>query len=317
VLNLEAAIRLGGEAPAVAFCLAVRRSRTDQEVTQFTDSAAAIAGFRRIMAADPTLAPVCWHWIGVNHLNDGRPAEATAAFREAVRLNPDLGPSHLKLADIVAKGGDPTAAVAALRQARRFLPNDADAYRKHGQKLESLKDYEGAAASFQRAVELQPNVSSHYDSWSIALARDGRPARALVVVRKAMADNPDWAETPTKVVRYNAACFAALCGTGRGRDCPPAAERPRLRAEALNWLTADLAQFEKAFAAKPNNSRANVHRKITHWLDDPDFWLVRHPLALGLLPQEEAAGWRKLWADVQRLRDRTAPEVAPPPRPAP
>jgi hypothetical protein len=40
---------------------------------------------------------------------------------------------------------------------------------------------------------------------------------------------------------------------------------------------------------------------LAHWTKDPDLAGVRDPAALVALPEQERAGWRALWAEVDRL----------------
>jgi hypothetical protein len=93
------------------------------------------------------------------------------------------------------------------------------------------------------------------------------------------------------------------CADGKGAEPTPAAERPALRKQALDQLRADLAAIRKLPAA----DRAFAHEILDHRLVDEDFVSVRDPRALERLPPAEREAWRKLWADVRELRDRTAP----------
>src|SRR5262249_29178558 len=112
-------------------------------------------------------------------------------------------------------------------------------------------------------------------------------------------------------IRYNAACFACLAATGKGKDAPPPAERPALRQQALDWLAADLAAWRERVAADPAKYRAIVHGKLVLWLTDTDPASVREPMELEHLTADERADWVKLWAEVRNLRDATAPAAAP------
>jgi hypothetical protein len=115
--------------------------------------------------------------------------------------------------------------------------------------------------------------------------------------------NSAWAEDPRNFLRYTAASAAMHCADGKGAD-PPAANRPALRTQALDLLTADLAAVRKLPAA----DRAFAHEILGHrLLVDPDFASVRDPKALDRLPPAERDAWGKLWADARELRDRTAP----------
>src|SRR5207245_1323426 len=103
---------------------------------------------------------------------------------------------------------------------------------------------------------------------------------------------------------------ATLCADGKEANALPPAERPALRRQALDFLTADLAATAKLAAA----DREFVHKRIQHWLVDTDLASVRDPKTVALLPPEERDAWQKLWANVRALRDRTAPPtvVTPP-----
>jgi hypothetical protein len=77
--------------------------------------------------------------------------------------------------------------------------------------------------------------------------------------------------------------------------------RPGLRKEALDWLNADLDAWRKQLTANPKSRLAQ--QKMQHWLTDADLASVRD---LENLPAAEREGWKKLWAEVRRLRDATA-----------
>jgi serine/threonine-protein kinase len=94
------------------------------------------------------------------------------------------------------------------------------------------------------------------------------------------------------------------------------AERPALRRQALDWLTADLAAWQERAATDPAKPRTAVHGRMANWLTDPDLASVREPAGLENLPADERAGWVKFWAEVRQLRDATAPPGVAPPRPA-
>ncbi len=53
--------------------------------------------------------------------------------------------------------------------------------------------------------------------------------------------------------RYNAACAAALAGSGQGKDNPPldAPSKARWRRQAIDWLKADLAAWSKMLEKGP------------------------------------------------------------------
>ena len=140
-------------------------------------------------------------------------------------------------------------------------------------------------------------------------------AAAARLSREAIAAKPDLAAT---VLRYNAACAAALAGCGAGEDAAKLtdAERAGLRRQALDWLRADLDAWRGLLDKEPTKARPTVAQTMRHWLRDPDFNGVRGPDALARLPEAERAGWRTLWADVAatlaRAEEKRTPEQKKP-----
>jgi hypothetical protein len=112
--------------------------------------------------------------------------------------------------------------------------------------------------------------------------------------------------------RYNAACAAVLAGTGQGKDNPPlnAAAKGRWRAQALEWLKADLAAGSKVLEKATLQARQSVSRTLRHWQVDPDLAGVRDQDALKSLPDAEQKGWRTLWAEVDSLLAKASAAAA-------
>src|SRR5262249_33973654 len=101
--------------------------------------------------------------------------------------------------------------------------------------------------------------------------------------------------------RYNAACAAALAAPGQGKgDLPSdAAAKQKLRAQALDWLNAELAAWT-AFLDKNPQARPLIVQTMQHWKADTDLIGVRDPKALQVLPEAERGAWRAFWAEVDR-----------------
>ena len=169
------------------------------------------------------------------------------------------------------------------------------------------------------------------------LVLDGHPPESIMLP----APGP-----PEASSYYLAACAAALAGTGQGLDAPPPGERPGPRKHALEWLNASLDAWKKEAAAlpvpgastaglmgspfgqgpllaisalaagstnAPADNRGIIHEGMNHWLSDADLAGVRDDQWLAKLAAEEREQWRKLWREVQSLRDRTAPRKTMPP----
>jgi serine/threonine-protein kinase len=140
-------------------------------------------------------------------------------------------------------------------------------------------------------------------------------AMAARLFAAAFVESPTYADPPA-LHRYNAARAAALAGCGQGKDVANLdyTERIRLRKQALEWLTADLAA--RAKLAELPAERRNARQTIQHWQEDTDLAGVRGD-AIAKLPKAEQAGWQKLWADVAALEKRCEEPPTPksPPKP--
>ena len=80
-------------------------------------------------------------------------------------------------------------------------------------------------------------------------------------------------------------------------------KRPTLRKQAFDFLTAELASLRQ-LADKDNKF---VHERMQHWLKDDDLKSVRETKSLDTLPPQERDAWKKLWGEVRKLLDETAP----------
>jgi tetratricopeptide (TPR) repeat protein len=102
---------------------------------------------------------------------------------------------------------------------------------------------------------------------------------------------------------YDAAHAAILAADGKGKDDPPpgAQAKARLRAQALDWLKADLAVWAKVLASGSARDRMALIRTLVRWKIETDLVCIRDPAARKKLPAEEQKAWRTLWAGVDAL----------------
>jgi hypothetical protein len=106
--------------------------------------------------------------------------------------------------------------------------------------------------------------------------------------------------------RYQAACAAALAGSGQGQDASQldSQERARLRRQALAWLQADIARWTKILDTGIPQARPTVQEKLLQWQHNPDLAGIRDAAWIVNLPDEELRACRKLWAEVEALLRR-------------
>jgi serine/threonine protein kinase len=235
--------------------------------------------------------------------------QAVAAYRKTITMSPFYaGIANLWMGEALLKMRDWDGAIPSLREAIRLLPERrSEEYlpQTHANLYVALQGagrHAEAAAALREATRLHPNDPRWSTRLSVGLAHVGRPAEGLQVTLAALR-NSAWAEDPRNYLRYDAACVAMNCADGKGDEPTPATERPALRKQALDLLTADLAAIRKLPAA----DREFAHESLAHRLIDEDFDSVRDPKALQRLPPAEREAWSKLWAEVRELRDRTTP----------
>ncbi len=130
--------------------------------------------------------------------------------------------------------------------------------------------------------------------------------------------SPDLAESRQPQHRYNAACAAALAAAGQGKDepAPDAAARTKLRQQAREWLTSELATWAGYVESGPPQAKAFIAQTLQHWKQDSDLTGIRDPAALAGLPEPERATWRELWSNVDALLAKArgaASDSRPPP----
>jgi hypothetical protein len=164
---------------------------------------------------------------------------------------------------------------------------------------------------------LRGNKSPADANESIELARlcvfKGLPAAASRFYGDAFTAAPDLAHDLRRGHRYNAACAAALAGSGRGQDAGQLSEPQRAawRRQARDWLRADLAAWIQLLAKDPDKARAKVRQKMQHWLTDSDFAGLRGTEALAKLPEPERVAWKALWAQVGETLARATKQSTP------
>ena len=95
--------------------------------------------------------------------------------------------------------------------------------------------------------------------------------------------------------RYNAACDAAMAGSGQGKDDPPLDDekKARWRQQAIDWLKADLTAWSKILESGPPQARQSISRTIQHWKARPDLAGLRDASALAKLPEDEQKACRR------------------------
>jgi tetratricopeptide (TPR) repeat protein len=243
-------------------------------------------------------------------------------------------------------GGDLAGAERWYRQAAMTDPKLSMAHHLLGETLKAKGDLAGAEAEYRAVIALDPDHQA--DRENLALVRrmaallprlddvlGGRtspstPAEAVefatlcrqpfrdqhaAAVRlfdRAFADEPKLADDLANANRYDAACSAALAGSGLGADAPidPTA-RAALRGQALAWLRERLAVKARQAASDNPADRQMAAGGLGGWLDEGVLVTVRPGSAAFDLPADERAGWESFWDDVRATLDAARKPVPP------
>jgi tetratricopeptide (TPR) repeat protein len=308
-----------------------------QNALQLEDVDGALVLFIQALQLEPTnprvrlgLGSALWQAGDLDH--------AVEEYREAVRMDPRNVVARTWLGNALRCKGDVGGARTQYQEAVRLFPNYWGVHTELGDCLERAGDLDGAIQQFGEAVQLNPNN----DGTARLLARARRlrellPRMADVLAGKqkprnpkegcefayflsrpfqsyyaaatrlskgAFAADPNLAEDLRAGHRYNAACYAALAGCGRGKDTPQHDDlaRASLRRQALNWLQADLELLRREASSADANQCRHAATTLASWLNDWDLAGVRPRTQQITMPAEELAAWNALWTDLKATR---------------
>jgi tetratricopeptide (TPR) repeat protein len=284
----------------------------------------AVASYRKALALDPNLPGVhalldlalrqaarAHYNLGVALHDKGQVDEAIACFREATELDPKFADGHAWLGQALLGRGRYAEARAALARALELV-SETDPHRAAmSQLLQTCQRLGKLQGRFPRLLEGEDKAASAQESLDVALMcqHQRRNAAAARFAAAAFAADTKLADDLEAAHRYNAACYAALAAAGEGKDATKLddKERGRLRKQALDWLRADLAGYQKRGESSQSADLSFVLRRLRHWQRDADLAGLRDKAALAKLPAAERAACAKLWADVTALLKRAKP----------
>jgi tetratricopeptide (TPR) repeat protein/serine/threonine protein kinase len=263
----------------------------------------AIAAYQKAIDCDPKYAKAHYN-LGVALLDQKRLPEAIAANQKAIECDRNYAEAHCNLAQALRLQGDFAAALKSLQlghelgSARPGWPYPSAAWVKECQRLLALDQ--------RLAAVLQGKAAGAAELLALAefcLVYKKHSGDAVTLYARAFAAQPTLAENLTAQHRYDAACAAALAGTGHdasGAKLTPEAQA-QLRQQARTWLQADLDRHARQLKGGKADAVLRVESRFTHWHTDPDLAGVRDAKALAGLPPAEAETWQTLWADVAGL----------------
>jgi tetratricopeptide (TPR) repeat protein len=235
----------------------------------------------------------------------GRLEEAIGEFREAISIKPDYAEAHCNLGNALLQRGEFYQALKALRHGHELgSKNPGWPYptAQWVRESERLVELDGKLPSILEGKTTPASPAERVELAGLcALKRLNRAAANFY--KEALAAEPKLADDLGAAHRYYAACAAALavCGQGKGAGELSEMERVQLRRQALTWLRADLAAWQKLLEKERDKAASAVRQTVAHWQQDDDLACFRGPGALASLPEAERQEWQKLWNDVEAL----------------
>lgn len=133
-------------------------------------------------------------------LEESNATQAIARFEESVRLDPNLGRSHLGLGLAIASQGNLPLGIEYLRNAVALMPGNPASWHALAWLQLMSKDIDGASSSFEHAVQANHNFGESHGGRAIIAALRGQQQQAREHIRVARAlgqtsVNADMAET--------------------------------------------------------------------------------------------------------------------------
>ena len=152
----------------------------------------AVDAYRQALKLKPDLA-TAYHGLGSVYVNMGRNAEALEHLRAATRLDPENPLAHLNLGINLANLRRGDEAMLEFNEAKRLRPQDARVYNEIGNALHNVYGrFEEALEAYKEARRLNPNVPAVHHNIGLMLMRLGKGAEAIAPFEQALRLNPSY-----------------------------------------------------------------------------------------------------------------------------
>jgi tetratricopeptide (TPR) repeat protein len=276
----------------------------------------AIASFRRATQLDPNYANAYFN-LGVALQRKGQFDGCIASFEKAISINPQFARAYVALGIVLRRQGRFAESLAVLQRGRERVTRQPDLSAVPAKLIRQAESIAPVAAKFPAFLrgEYQPaNARDRLLLLYVCHTKKHYRAAAGLAATVFAAD-PAVAADLRSQHRYEAACSAALAAAGRGEDAAAldGAAKAKLRAQALDWLRADLADRAKLLDAGSRDVRPLVVEALRQWQSQPDLAGLRDTAALAKLPADERKAFTQLWADVAAVAKRAEEKAGPEP----
>ncbi len=240
--------------------------------------------------------------------DEARLKEAIDHYRQAVRLEPQIGVFHGALGQALLAEREFTEAEAEIRRGLDLVPEGEKKLRANLERLlqrcQRLRALEGRLPAVVQGKD-RPAAADCHDLAELCFVQK-HYATAARLYADALAATPQLTEDLRAGHRFNAARAAALAGGGHGDDAAGLGEPERagLRKQARDWLRLDLAAWAKKVDTGTAADRIQAQKTLAPWRDDPDLAGLRDADTLQKLPSAERQDCQALWQEVAALLRR-------------
>ena len=151
-----------------------------------------IAAYREALRINPEYADA-WYNLGLAYRALDRYDDAIAAYREALRINREDAKAWYNLGVTYGVLGRYDDATAAYREALRINPELAIAWNNLGVTYYNLERYDDAIIAWREAVRINSEYASAWSNLGAAYNNLNRYDDAIVALREALRINPEFA----------------------------------------------------------------------------------------------------------------------------
>jgi len=152
----------------------------------------AIAAYKQAIRIDPDDAHAQYN-LGIAYRKLGRLNEAIAAYKQAIRINPDDADAHYNLGIAYDKLGRDSDAIEAYKQAVRIDPDHAQAHYNLGVVYDKLGRNSDAIEAYKQAIRIDPDYAQAHYNLGIAYRKLGRHNQEIAAYKQAIRINPEYA----------------------------------------------------------------------------------------------------------------------------
>jgi tetratricopeptide (TPR) repeat protein len=152
----------------------------------------AVAAFRQALRVQPNNTDA-HTFMGNIFYYQGRHNEAIASYRRALELEPTRGIFHSNVGNVLVSQGRFREAEALCREAVRLQPAESVPHNVLGNALRGMGKLDEAADSYREALRIEPLPVAHYNL-GVVMADQNRYTEAIESYREAIRLKPDYAD---------------------------------------------------------------------------------------------------------------------------